>query len=91
MNFEYAASDALQPLGLGPSLQDIDVICCLVHSMAAMSGNLKRGHSKPGMQLTPKADRFAVHDDALYFVACGPGGAALWRTSRIAGRFMVQE
>jgi hypothetical protein len=35
VNVECAASDALQPFGLGPSLQDFDVAYCLVHSMAA--------------------------------------------------------
>jgi hypothetical protein len=34
VNVECAASDALQPFGLGLPLHDIDVTCCLVHSMA---------------------------------------------------------
>jgi hypothetical protein len=36
-------------------------------------------------------DALVVHDDALFFVASGPRGTALWRTSRISGKFMVQE
>jgi hypothetical protein len=33
----------------------------------------------------------AVLGDHLYFVATGPEGAALWRTGRIAAKFMIQE
>jgi hypothetical protein len=45
VNVAYTASAALQPFGLGPSWEAIDVACCLVHSMAA-----KHGFGRPDME-----------------------------------------